>query len=59
MKTVKLTEKEITMLLDAIHEWELGVYGQEDECEGSSGFKKKELKAMDSAKEVLLGVLNP
>jgi|TARA_B100000035_G_C21013242_1_gene560628 hypothetical protein len=57
MKTIKLTKREIEMLLDAIHEWELGVYGQEDECEGSSGFTKKDLKAMDTAKEVLLGVL--
>ena len=58
MKKVKLTTDEILMLLDAINEWELGVYGQEDECEGSSGFKKKQLKAMDSTKEVLLDVLN-
>tara|TARA_R100000231_G_scaffold61838_1_gene50303 strand:+ start:2486 stop:2665 length:180 start_codon:yes stop_codon:yes gene_type:complete len=58
MKTVKLTEDEIIMLLDAVHEWELGIYGKEDEFKGSSGFNKKQLKAMDSAKQVLLGVLN-
>ncbi len=57
MKTVKLTKQEMIMLLDAVNEWELGVYGQENECEGSSGFKKKELKAMDSAKQVLLDIL--
>jgi len=58
MKTIKFTKQEIRMLLDAINEWELGVYGQEDECKGSSGFKKKELNAMQNVKEKLLDLEN-
>lgn len=55
---MKITLTEIKMLRNAIHEWELGVYEQEDECKGSSGFKKKELKAMQNVKEKLLDLEN-
>ena len=58
MKTVKLTEDEMLMLLDAINEWELGTYHDDAPDGEQSGFNKKQLKAMDSAKKVLLGVLN-
>ncbi len=58
MKKVQLTKDEILMLLDSIREWELGVYEQEDESKGSSGFNKKQLRSMNSAKKVLLGILN-
>ena len=58
MKTIKLTKDEILMLLNAINEWEYGQY-HDDSLDGEqSGFNKKQLKAMDSAKEVLLDVLN-
>tara|TARA_R100000231_G_scaffold115590_1_gene86058 strand:- start:32 stop:193 length:162 start_codon:yes stop_codon:yes gene_type:complete len=52
MKTIKLTEEEINILLHAIHEWKSGNYDE------SSGFSKKQLKAMDSAERVLMGILN-
>ena len=52
MKKVQLTEEEILMLLDAIHEWKSGNFNED------SGFTKKKLRSMDSAERVLLGILN-
>ena len=52
MKTIKLTKEEINILLHAIHEWKSGNYDE------SSGFSKKQLKAMDSAERVLKDILN-
>ena len=42
------------MLQDAIREWELGVYEQEEESEGSSGHLKAELDAIQNVKEKLI-----
>ena len=58
MKTVKLTKKEILILLDAIYEWKLSTYADSDSGK-ESGYSPSQLKAMDSAEEVLQGVLNP
>jgi len=57
MKTAKLTKQEILMLLDAIGEWELSTYADSDSGE-ESGYSPSKLKAMDSAKQVLQGILN-
>ena len=58
MKTIKLTKDEIVMLLDAINEWEYGQYHDDAPDGEQSGYNVKQLKAMNSAKQVLLGVLN-
>jgi hypothetical protein len=57
MKTIKFTKKEILILLDAIHEWKLATYADDDSGK-KSGYSPSQLKAMDSAEEVLEGVLN-
>ena len=57
MKTIKLTKKQILILLDAIHEWKLSTYADSD-CGKESGYSPSQLKAMDSAEEVLQSVLN-
>ena len=57
MKTVKLTKQEMLMLLNAIGEWELSTYANSDSGK-ESGFSSSELKSMDSAKQVLLDILN-
>tara|TARA_R100000315_G_C5232848_1_gene143898 strand:+ start:1466 stop:1642 length:177 start_codon:yes stop_codon:yes gene_type:complete len=57
MKTIKFTKKEILVLLDAIHEWKLSTYADSDSGKDSQ-YSPSQLKAMDSAEEVLLGVLN-
>ena len=51
---MKITLVEIQMLQEAIREWEVGVYEQEDETEGSSAYSKKELNAMQNVKEKLI-----
>ena len=51
---IYITKTESDMLQDAIREWELGVYEQEDECEGSSAHSKAELDAMQNVKEKLI-----
>jgi len=51
---IYISKTEAEMLHDAIHEWELGVYAQEDESEGSSGFSQKQLNAMQNVKEKLI-----
>ena len=53
MKTIKLTEDEIKMLLHSCDAWAVN--------EGDSeygGFSKKERKAMKSARKVLNDILN-
>lgn len=57
MKKVQLTKKEIMILLDAIHEWKLSTYADSNSGE-DSGYSPSQLKAMDSAEKVLLGILN-
>ena len=51
---IYITKTESDMLQDAIREWELGVYEQEDESEGSSAHSKAELDAMQNVKEKLI-----
>ena len=51
---IYITKTEAHMLQDAIREWELGVYEQEEESEGSSAFSKKELDAIQNVKEKLI-----
>lgn len=51
---IYISKTEAEMLHDAIREWELGVYAQEDECEGSSGFSKAQLDAIQNVKEKLI-----
>ena len=58
MKKLQLTKDEILMLLDAINEWESATYHDDSPNGEQSGFNKKQLRSMDSAKKVLLGVLN-
>ncbi len=53
MKTVKLTKGEIIMLLHGFHSWLNNDGDTED-----GGFSKKERKEMQSARQVLEGVLN-
>ena len=52
MKKVQLTKEEMKMILHAIHEWKTGNYDE------SSGFSKKQLRAMDSAEKVFIDILN-
>ena len=51
---IYISKTEAQMLQSAISEWELGVYEQEDECEGSSAFSKAELNAIQNVKEKLI-----
>ena len=57
MKTIKFTKKEILILLDAIHEWKLATYADDDSGK-KSGYSPSQLKAMDSAERVLKDILN-
>ena len=51
---IYITKTEAHMLQNAIREWELGVYEQEEESEGSSGHLKAELDAIQNVKEKLI-----
>ncbi len=51
---IYITKTESDMLQDASREWEIGVYEQEDEGEGSSAHSKAELDAMQNVKEKLI-----
>ena len=51
---IYISKTEAEMLQDAIREWELGVYEMEDDCEGSSGFSKAQLDAIQNVKEKLI-----
>ena len=51
---IYISKTEAEVLMDAIREWELGVYAQEDECEGSSAFSKAELDAIQNVKDKLI-----
>ena len=54
---INITKAEAHMLSDAIKEFELGVYEQEDEDVGSSGYRALELRALQTAKIKILEVL--
>ncbi len=51
---IYITKTESDNLQDAIREWEIGVYEQEDEGEGSTAHAKAEMDAMQNVKDKLI-----
>lgn len=54
---IDINKTEAKMLLDSIHELELGVYEMEEECEGSSAYTPADFSALQKVKEKLLQVM--
>ena len=54
---INITKTEAHMLSNAINELELGVYEQEDEDVGSSGYGSLELRALQTSKIKIAEVL--
>ena len=51
---IYISSKEAEMLHHAISEFMLGVYGSEDEGEGSSAFSKRQIAAIENFEQKLL-----